>query len=109
MNLPEIDREIADLQAAIEPLQAKLWRLVELRWRLKSRRWIEVNGVTREQVYLLSDCDEYILDRLQFAKWIARQPNQKRFAEWNGKIHFTSDIIAGLCIDSEAYVADLPE
>lgn len=106
MDLKEIDQQLAQLNAQIEPLLKQQSLLVKARRRLKSKQWIEVNKVTRDQFEEAPQPGDRF-DR--YGERLSRLANPKRFVEFNGRIHFTVDVIAGRQLDNEAFVDDLPE
>lgn len=91
---------------AAENLRRKRSQLVEL----LSRQWIEANGVTREQVqFSRGEGMPYFLMATEFAAWLGKQPNRKRFVEWNGVLMFTEEFIArGLWVATPGRVEHLP-
>lgn len=77
---------------------------------LRSMKFIADNGIRRSDVQMADD------DRLpyfgiaaEFAKWIVSHPPMKRWAEWNGVIYHTTDILMGNLPDMPGRIEDVPE
>lgn len=95
MKLDLYRQELQEIRGKIRPLMERQSQVLREIDRLESQQWIEANGVTREQVQTPDDTGEWfgVLDK--FVDWLKKQENPKRFAEWNGRLYFTSELIAG--------------
>lgn len=95
MSIEEIECEIAATKAAIEPLNLKLGLLVSKLIDAKSSAFIAANRITRMDVqFSYGDGMQHFGHIRSFAQWLKATRCTKRWAEWNGVIHHTSDIIA---------------
>lgn len=110
-TIESIEAEIAGLEVQIGPLANRLQKLgAELR-DCKSKQFISVNGITRDEVEMSSgDGKPYFGSVWGFTDWMRRKPNKKRWAEWNGRIYHTSDLLNGVMPDDmPGLVDDLPK
>jgi hypothetical protein len=42
----------------------------------------------------------------RFSEWIRRQENKKRWAEWNGRIYNTAELLDGIMPDNAPGLSD---
>lgn len=101
----QIKKEIAELEEALRPIARRLSDLRASLAEAESREYIRVNNITRAGVEF-SNAPEvrYFGTVYEFGKWI--QANSlKAWAEWNGRIYRSSDLILGRMPDSPA-IAD---
>ena len=95
-EIQETKGAIAKLTAKIEPLKEQRY---ELEYKLRtdeSKEFILVNSITKDDVEV-SEYDEtnrYFGHVKKFAGWLSLN-STKRFAEWNGQLHFQSDLKGG--------------
>ncbi len=81
-------------------------------WRLKSKLYIIQNNITKEQVHFSGpDANDgvWINTVDLFADRLKRVPveTRKKFAEWNGSIHLTSNLIEGSFLPTPAMTTEL--
>ncbi len=106
----EIQKDVTSIQLKVTPLLAKLAKLEAELSHAKSVEFIKLKVIKRADVEMASGEGKpyfHLLD--EFISWIIKQPRQKRFAEWNDRIYFTSDLIAGKMPDMPARITDLTE
>jgi len=105
----DIDTAITALEANIRPLQHRVDQLRDERKALLSWQFIEANNITRADVEMSSGDDRPYFGVIEtFAKWMKNRGTHKRFAEWNGTIYFTTDLLNGrMPRDMPARTSDL--
>jgi len=110
-TIESIEAEIAGLVDNIKPLSARLAKLSDEFRACKSKQFIHVNGITRDNVEMSKGDDRPWFGHVwKFAEWLRRKPEAKRWAEWNGRIYHTSDLLAGrMPDDMPGLVDDLPK
>ena len=90
-----LQMEIAALEIQLKPL---LDRMATLRIQERdtlSREFIAANRITLDDVEMSSgDGKEWFPTSYQFGKWLADN-SKKIWAEWNGRIYHSADIING--------------
>lgn len=96
-ELEIVERKIEQTKELIRPLNAELNKLIAKLRKMKSKQWIETNEVTRDQIEMSSGDDRPWFGHVgEFVKWLKqRRGILKRFAEWNGRIYLTADLLAG--------------
>lgn len=78
--------------------------------RLRSQKFIADNGIRKADVQLSNgEGMPYFLTVTGFAKWISHHPPMKRWAEWNGAIYHTTDLLSGRRLDMPGRIEDVPE
>lgn len=111
MTIEEIDIELAQLEAQVTPLLAMMDRLRMQRRELESKAFIAANRITKADVELSSGDDKPwfgVID--EFVTWLKAQPSHKRFAEWNERIYYTTDLLAGkMPADMPATIRELSQ
>ena len=103
MKSEAIKTQIESLKAELEPLQARLSKLERDYRDALSREFIAANQITRDQVET-STKDEskpWFGHIKEFVKWLGWHPG-KPWAEWNGMIYPTSELLAGRMTDTPA-------
>ncbi len=106
MNTQE---QIQELEQRIAPLVQQLETLRRLKAKEDSAEYIRVNKITKEAVQLSSGDDETWFGMVpDFSEWLKSTGCTKRFAEWNERIYFTADLIAGRMPESPATIHELP-
>ncbi len=76
---------------------------------LNSREFIRVNRITADDVQDdRGDGMPWFGDVYSFGKWMKEEGCSKRFYTWNGRLGFTSDIVAGRFIATEALAEHVP-
>lgn len=110
MTLDQIREERLKIAAELEPLQRRVRELQSIEDDLRSRNFIEVNKVTRDQLQLSKgDGVPWFGYFKAFGDWLAATNSTKRFCEWNGRIYFTSEVIAGrMEYDAPGRADDVP-
>ena len=100
--------EIEKLEFQVEPLLAKINKLKREKSSVLSRKFIGVNQITRKDVEMSSGNGTLWFGTvLEFGKWLA-QNSTKVWAEWNGRIYYTADLVNGRMPDMPGNVDDLP-
>lgn len=90
-----IDLQLAEISEQLKPLLLRKEVLEQERRELASRAFIEANAITKDDVELSSgDGKPYFTFVHQFVEWLRSKNKCKRFAEWNGTIYFTSDLLS---------------
>lgn len=101
-------REIAALEAEIQPLADRLQKLKRQKREVDSRDFIAANRITREDVEMSSgDKKPWFGTAWEFGKWIAAN-SKKRWAEWNGRIYHAADLVNGRMPDMPGETDHLP-
>lgn len=60
-----------------------------------SRKFVSANNITSADVWNPDSESEWFGIIWNYAQWIKQQPESRRFVAWNGRLYFTSDIVAG--------------
>mgnify|MGYP001612032416 CR=1 FL=1 len=90
-----IDIELVQISKQLKPLLDRQAALRTKRRELASMAFIEANAITKDDVELSSgDGKPYFTFVHQFVEWLRSKNKCKRFAEWNGTIYFTSDLLS---------------
>ena len=110
-TLDEINSEIAEITETLNPLHERRVVLHREKRLLMSRQFIAINKITRDDVEMSSgDGRPFFGHTTAFIDWLKKRGTTKRFAEWNDKIYFMSDFLAGkLTTDWTASIKELPE
>ena len=109
MTIEQIDRELAELAGKVRPITARMADLWRDRRRLCAAEFIRANNVTRDQIEMSSGDDRPWFGRAtEFGRWMREQGTSKRFCEWNGRVYFSADVMAGRLPDAPAAVSDVP-
>lgn len=95
MSIQDIDRELAAIQEQLRPLWKRREQLTAERDQLLSRQWIEINGVTPANTQSSNPPGVWFSHIEDYRRWLSEQSTPKQFCEWNGRIYFTSEILAG--------------
>lgn len=96
MTLDDVNVELGEVAKQLQPLLQRQTELQHEQARLESLAFIAINKVTRESIELSSgDGKPWLFDIGSFASWMKDNRCDKRFCEWNGRIYFTAEIIAG--------------
>ena len=93
-ELYKLNREYLDLQFRMKPIQDRMDEISRRKEDVLSRQFIAENGITRQQVEMSSDTGEWFYTIDSFSKWLLVN-SDKKWAEWNGRIYYTSDILDG--------------
>ena len=105
MNAKELKAEIDARAARLAPQLAELEALRRQHREAVSREWIAANRVTAGQVQLSSG-DElpYFGDVMKFARWMKETGCAAPWAEWNGLLYSSAELMAGrMCRDAPGY------
>ena len=96
MKSPQLRTAIQTLEAEIQPLLQKLTGLRRQLETAESREFIAANGITRAEIQLSSGPGvPWFGDVGTFGAWLKAQPSVKRWAEWNGRVFHSADLISG--------------
>lgn len=108
-RLTEVKREIMGLKAMIKPLEERLHIVQRERAHIESRIFIAANKINKEDVELSSgEGKPWFGTYVAFGEWLKANNITKPWAEWNGCIYNTSDVMAGrMPNDAPGYVDDL--
>lgn len=92
-ELYKVELELCELNESLKPLLKRAENLNRKKRDLESLLFIEVNGIKKSDVEK-SDGDgkPYFTILNEFIKWISSN-STKNWAEWNGRIYRTSDLI----------------
>ncbi len=102
------EQKIDELRAKITPLMAELEQLQRQNAVEKSREFIRVNNITRDDVeHNEGEGKPFFQVCWAFGDWL-KANSKKRFAVWNDRIYFTSDLIAHRMPDTLANIHELP-
>lgn len=92
-ELPDVLRELAENEAAIKPLIAQNHALNTERRKLESLEFIEVNSITKSDVEMSAgDGKPWFGTVHSFIGWL-KNNHGKPWAEWNGVIYRSRDLI----------------
>ena len=101
-------REIEILRTELHPLLAHMENLKRRHREALSREFIAANRITSDDVELSSGNGKpWFYQVSGFAAWL-RGNSMKAWAEWNGRIYRTSDLIVGRMPDTPGEVDHLP-
>lgn len=97
------------VEQEIEELQQRLAQLRDEKRHKDSRAFIAANGITRQDVELMSgDDNPYFGHIADFVEWLNCH-STKRWAEWNTRIYLQSDLKAGhMPHNMPGFIDDLP-
>lgn len=102
------EQKISDLREKLMPLMAEMERLQKQNAEEKSREFIRVNNIKREDVELPDgEGKPWFGDCWAFGDWLKSNSN-RRFAAWNDRIYFASDLIAKRMPETPATIHELP-
>lgn len=108
-RLADVSREIELLRSQILPLNDRLERLEREQDSLESEAFIAANKIRKADVEMSSgDGKPWFGTVMKFKDWL-RGKSSKRWAEWNGRIYHTSDLIAGRMPHMPGYVDQLTD
>lgn len=100
--------EIKDTEAALLPLNERLRCLNRERDSVKSKTFIEVNGITKDDVEPSHGPGKPWFGIVtQFGDWL-KTDCSKPWAEWNGTIYHTTDLINNRMPDMPGRTSDIP-
>lgn len=105
----EHEAAISTLKGERKTLEAKLTLLDRELRQMQSKNFIEANGITLSDVEMSSGDDKpwfYNIDT--FMCWLKKHQILKQFAEWNGYLHYTRDLIAGASKPTPGRMDDIP-
>lgn len=86
----------ADLGARIAALLAERDTLVRAISEAESRAWVTTNAITPDRVQMSSGGDVPWFGHIrQFVEWLRGQGAPRPYAEWNGRIYLTTDLLNG--------------
>jgi hypothetical protein len=103
-----LSRGIASLEAEIRPLADRLQKLKRQKRKVDSRDFIAANRITLDDVEMsIGDKKPWFETAWEFGKWLAGN-SKKVWAEWNGRIYLTSDLVNGRMPDMPGETNHLP-
>jgi hypothetical protein len=105
MNAKELKAEIDARAARLAPQLAELEGLRRKHRETVSREWIAANNVTAAKVQLSSaEGLPYFGDVMTFARWMKDTGCSAPWAEWNGLLYSSAELMAGrMCRDAPGY------
>lgn len=112
MTIEEIDKELAEIELKTKPLIERQFALSRKRAELASKQFIAANKITKADVEMSSgEGKPWFVTVREFSVWLKKLPTLKRFAEWNERIYFTTDILQGHLPDDDmsATISELTE
>ena len=103
-------------EEALKGLKARraiLQRDIDLMERMlkknRSQNFIEANDISFSDVEMSSGDDKpYFGSARKFGFWLRNNKCSKRFAEWNGRLHYTSELIVGIYKPTPGRVEYIP-
>lgn len=96
MTSTEIKSKIDALSAEIAPTLVEIADLQKAHREALSREWVAANSVSKAEVEPSSGEDRpYFGHVASFVDWLKGQPHARRWAEWNGRLYSTAELIAG--------------
>lgn len=97
-----LSKEIATLQAMINPLKERIKILEKQYSDALSCEWIKANNVKKSDVeFSYGDEKPWFGEDSNFIKWLEKNSN-KPWAEWNGLIYKTEDLLNGKMKSTES-------
>lgn len=102
----DIEHDIENTRIQIQPLMNQQGRLNKELREAKSEEFIRANDVTIDDIEMSDSNGAYFGTIWEFTDEVLRK-STKRFAEWNGQIHFVSDLTNGRMPKTTACVSDL--
>lgn len=109
MNIPTLEKEIQEIKALITPLADRLQKLERTLVSEKSREFVRVNHITRADVQLSNGNGVPWFGVINvFCRWLETHQPRKPWAEWNGRIYRSSDLIEGHMPDTPVLMEDVP-
>lgn len=108
-ELEALHKELTSLKSQARTLDAQIETVRRSIRKIRADEFIRANGVTRADVQMsCGDGVPLFMLMQQFAEWMTSRGSLKRFAEWNQRIYFTTDLVAGRMPDMPATIDDLP-
>jgi len=101
----DIEHDIDNNRKNLQPLLRQQDELRRELQKAKSQEFIRVNNITIDDVEL-SDGPEWYGHVTEFIDKKLKI-SAKRFAEWNGRIYFRTDLVGGRMPDMPARIEDL--
>lgn len=102
-----LDQEIKQLEDEYISIGTRLESKRREKRAIESKRFIEANSITWDDVETTDVPDHYFNHISSFSEWLSTN-SKKRFAEWNGRIYFRSDLVDGMMRDTGGFTDDLP-
>lgn len=108
MNFEEIKSRMDELELKIQPMERELRSLKAKYRESKSLEDIKLLGITKSQIVTSWDKTRfgYIAD---FADFIRDEESKANWAEWNGLVYPTRDLLEGLMPDTTLLYSMVPE
>jgi chromosome segregation ATPase len=108
-TIENLNKEIASIEAQIQPLARRLDALRSQKRDQESRAYIAANNIKREDVETPDGAEKpWFGTVMEFARWMRTHGMKKPWAAWNGRIYRTSDLVLNRMPDSPAMVDHLP-
>lgn len=105
----EIESELQRLVSEVQPLNIRVSRLRAERDEAMSREFIAVNRITRKDVQMSGgEGVPFFGVVTSFGDWMKANNNPKRWAEWNGRIYHSSDLMNHRMQDMPGLVEHIP-
>lgn len=103
-----LESHIKGKMAELKPYQEKLHKLHLDHRTFKSKEFIRVNNIKRHDVQENMGKEiPYFFTFNAFGEWLKTLSDRKPWAEWNGVIYRTEDVIAGRMTEMPGLVEDL--
>lgn len=110
MAVEEMRARRVNLATAIEKLQAEHRSLDRAIRDAESREWITLNSIAPTRVQLSTGEGVPWHGTVHgFAEWIRSQGARKPYAEWNGRIYLTTDLLNGRMVETPGLIEHVQE
>lgn len=109
MTIPAMKLRLAVIADQIRPLMAEQQRLSSMLREAESKAWIAANGITRRRVHATEDVGEWVGTVYNFAVWLRQQRPMRPYAEWNGRLYHTTDLLNDRLEETPGFFTDVPE
>lgn len=109
MTIEQMKDRLAEIAMKLRPLMAEQSTLIDQLRRAESKAWIAANGITRRRVHAVDDVGEWVGTVYNFAVWLRQQRPMRPFAEWNGRLYHTTDLLNDRLEETPGFFTDVPE
>jgi len=106
-RIEEIEQRRIKIAALMRPLEKEDGQLQRELGDLQSEQYIRINGITKANTQESNVPGKRFGIITEFGKWLAVNPNHRPWAEWNGRIYRSSDLIKGRMPESPALYESL--
>ena len=94
-TLKQIDAQMTIAHDELTAAQNRFHKVESRRRKVLAAEWVVANTFTLDEIEMSDGDNKPWFGHIKtFGEWLSENSN-KRFAEWNGRIYFTSELAAG--------------